>query len=86
MRKSHCSLLVFVHFFLHSHLMRIKNKNLRARKEDVGKFMQMSLVMFAVTDRVESITEHSAVMAALVSSNEASEEGPCILASVSRTS
>lgn len=66
--------------------MRIKNKNLRARKEDVGKFMQMSLVMFAVTDRVESITEHSAVMAALVSSNEASEEGPCILASVSRTS
>lgn len=45
--------------------------------------MQAFLVMFVVTDRVESIMAHFAVTVALVSSNGASEEGRCIRASVS---
>lgn len=75
-----CVCSVFSHF----HLLRIKNKQLRARKQDVGKFMQTFLVMFVVIDRVESITEHFAVTVALVSSNAVSEEGRCIRASVGR--
>lgn len=45
--------------------------------------MQMFRVMYAVIDRVESITEHFAATVALVSSNGASEGRLCTLASVS---
>jgi nuclear receptor, other families, insect len=50
--------------------------------QDVGKFMQMSRVMYAAIDRVENTMEHFVAMVVLVSSNEASDEGLCIHALV----
>lgn len=71
-------------FQLISRLLRIKNKLKQLQAKQVGgKYMQTSHVMYAAIDRVESIMERFAATVVLVSSNEAFDEGPCILASVS---
>lgn len=87
--KIHCTtslnfltFIVFTYNLQHSRTQHCKQQH--RVKQDVGKFMQMLLVMYAVIDRVENITELFAATVVLVSSNGAFEGGLCIHASVSR--